>query len=120
MGLYTIEVSLGDSVVAQIFKVEDDRKPDYEVTLTAEADQYISGDQIRVTLEARYFFGEPVVDAEIGLRLFDMGANWELEARQVGRTDEAGRLRFTVEAPIPEWSWDWRSSLTLMQLGIRG
>ena len=58
--------------------MEDYRKPDYEVTVTTDAAQYVRGDTIAVTVDTRYFFGEPVANAEVTLRRYELREDWSI------------------------------------------
>lgn len=70
LGIYKVELNYSGSSHSQIFKVEDYRKPDYEVTVTTDAATYIKGDRVEITVDTAYFFGEPV-SAEVSLALVD-------------------------------------------------
>ncbi|HET7011206.1 MAG TPA: Ig-like domain-containing protein [Anaerolineales bacterium] len=126
LGPYTIEVSLGQDLAEQIFKVEDYRKPDIDVTVASDAGRYLAGDKIYVTVEADYFFGQPVADARVIVRLFQMYDRWwgDFYTDQVpgGRTittDDEGRATIEIRAPqVPDWWGNWRSSLSSLELGI--
>ncbi|MDR3764005.1 MAG: alpha-2-macroglobulin family protein [Acidobacteriota bacterium] len=52
---------LGDSC----FGVEEYKKPEYQVRVTPAAPRVIQGQGIQATIEARYFFGEPVARAKV-------------------------------------------------------
>jgi alpha-2-macroglobulin len=47
------------------FYVEEYKKPEYEVKVTPSATRVLQGDFIEATLEAKYYFGEPVVGADV-------------------------------------------------------
>ena len=59
-GQYGINVQSGDRGVYGNFTVEDYRKPEYEVRLTPAAPRLLQGASQRITLDARYYYGEPV------------------------------------------------------------
>ncbi len=66
LGRYSIEVSPGEDLTYYgSFQVEEYRKPEYKVTAQMEKKNYVSGDTVSVSTEARYYFGEPVKDAKI-------------------------------------------------------
>ncbi len=54
------ETSLGVS-----FQVAEYRKPEYEVSAQTDRPEYIQGEQIRATVQANYFFGQPVKGARV-------------------------------------------------------
>jgi len=47
------------------FYVEDYKKPEYQVTVKPTAPRVLQGNTIQATIEARYFFGEPVAGAKV-------------------------------------------------------
>ena len=47
------------------FHVEEYKKPEYEVRVTPEKKRVFAGDPIRATIEARYYFGEPVAKGKV-------------------------------------------------------
>lgn len=127
LGSYAVEVVLAGESHRQVFKVEDYRKPDYQVTVTTNKAQYVVGEKIEVTVEAAYFFGEPVVDAQVVINQFNLWErySWDdsssddyiwydsYDTEIKGRTDENGRFTFTVTASEGNMEVDWRSSLKL-------
>lgn len=97
LGSYKVEITIPGYTESQIFKVEDYRKPDYEVIVTTDAEKYLVGDTISVTVDSAYFFGEPVIDADVQIYLF--GGSWDgwstYDEPINGRTDENGRFHAT-------------------------
>jgi hypothetical protein len=59
-GQYSISVQSGEQSVVGSFTVEDYRKPEYEVRLAAATPRLLQGASQRITLDARYYYGEPV------------------------------------------------------------
>jgi hypothetical protein len=47
------------------FYVEEYKKPEYQVTVKPSAPRILQGNSIQATIEARYFFGEPVANAKV-------------------------------------------------------
>jgi uncharacterized protein YfaS (alpha-2-macroglobulin family) len=47
------------------FHVEEYKKPEYQVTVTPVKPRVLQGDAIEATIEAHYFFGEPVAGANV-------------------------------------------------------
>jgi uncharacterized protein YfaS (alpha-2-macroglobulin family) len=47
------------------FYVEEYKKPEYQVTVKPAAPRILQGNTIQATIEARYFFGEPVAGAKV-------------------------------------------------------
>jgi len=65
LGNYTISgTALGESFSAS-FAVEEYKKPEYEVRVNTDKPRYIRGDAITATVDARYYFGSPVTNADV-------------------------------------------------------
>jgi hypothetical protein len=65
LGYYTITVATGEQQADGSFEVQEYRKPEFEVTLTP-ADRFVvQGGNARVTIQARYYFGQPVAGATV-------------------------------------------------------
>lgn len=47
------------------FNVEEYKKPEYQVRITPDKPRVLQGDSITATIEARYYFGEPVAGADV-------------------------------------------------------
>ena len=66
LGYYSVRVtSDGNEVNAGSFYVEEYKKPEYQVTVTPSAQRVLQGNNIQAVINARYFFGEPVVNAKV-------------------------------------------------------
>lgn len=68
------------------FKVEEYRKPEFEVTIDAPTKPVMLGEKIQATVNARYYFGAPVTDATVHYK--------------VQRTKKDTRW-------YPQARWDW-------------
>ncbi|MBN1123205.1 MAG: Ig-like domain-containing protein [Anaerolineae bacterium] len=65
LGYYSIQVTTGDLSTGIGFQVAEYRKPEFFVNIETDADQYVDGDQIEVTVDSEFFFGGPVSDASV-------------------------------------------------------
>ena len=68
LGYYSISISAkGTSRYSMNggFQVEEYKKPEYEVRVTPDKPRLLEGDKITATIEAKYFFGEPVAGAQV-------------------------------------------------------
>lgn len=63
LGYYSINLPKGFNMGS--FQVEEYKKPDYFVKVTPEVPRTLQGNSIKATIEARYYFGEPVVNAKV-------------------------------------------------------
>ena len=110
------------------FQVAEYRKPEYEISVTTDYDEYIQGEVVRVTTDASYYFGGPVRQAKAEWTLLSRdywfnyaGDDWydfndmdwwerwsyyedygESIANGEGLTDDEGRFTFDVSADIAE------------------
>jgi uncharacterized protein YfaS (alpha-2-macroglobulin family) len=66
LGDYNIQIRSGDNYAqGGSFAVEEYKKPEYEVRITPEAQRVLQGQSIKATIDAKYYFGEPVADAKV-------------------------------------------------------
>jgi alpha-2-macroglobulin len=67
LGMYYLSMKLGEEryVEGASFSVEDYKKPEYQVKVTAQTPRVLQGQPIKATLDARYYFGEPVANAKV-------------------------------------------------------
>ncbi len=101
VGSYRIEAAFDGTTRDLRFKVEEYRKPEYKVTISTDSHAYLLDDEIIVTVESAYFFGEPLADAEVTLMLYDREWYYDEKELPTGRTvrlDENGRLTTTISA----------------------
>ncbi len=66
LGDYNIEIRSGENYTqGGSFAVEEYKKPEYEVRVTPAAQRVLQGQPIQATIDAKYYFGEPVVNAKV-------------------------------------------------------
>ncbi len=70
LGSYTIYLKKDDKMFYGSFSVEEYKKPEYKVNLTTERPQYSSGDEIKAIVSADYYFGSPVKNASVQIKIF--------------------------------------------------
>ncbi|GGH15452.1 alpha-2-macroglobulin family protein [Silvibacterium dinghuense] len=77
LGYYTLRVGSGDDAFATAsFHVEEYRKPEYRVQVTAQQKRVLEGTTVPVTIDARYFFGEPVAGGKVKYRIYHERHDW--------------------------------------------
>ena len=79
LGFYNIAISSPDAANVSgsaSFRVEDYRKPEYQVRVSVSKPRVLQGDNNQATVEARYFFGEPVAGAKVKYRVFQSAHYW--------------------------------------------
>ncbi|HYG98254.1 MAG TPA: MG2 domain-containing protein [Terriglobales bacterium] len=65
LGYYTVSIRNGRGAASGSFYVEEYKKPEYQVKVTPERTRVLQGETVRATIEARYYFGEPVANAKV-------------------------------------------------------
>jgi hypothetical protein len=66
LGFYYLSMQLDETYVeGASFSVEDYKKPEYQVKVTAQTPRVLQGQPIKATIDARYYFGEPVANAKV-------------------------------------------------------
>ncbi|MBN1882752.1 MAG: hypothetical protein JW885_11305 [Deltaproteobacteria bacterium] len=65
LGDYCIVVDYNDTNHYSYFSVEEYKKPEFEVTVSADKEFYIRGETIETNIEAKYYFGSPVAEGEV-------------------------------------------------------
>ncbi len=79
LGFYSISVSSPDASnlsSSGSFRVEEYRKPEYQVRVSVVKPRVLQGEGNQATIEARYFFGEPVVGAKVKYRVYQTPHYW--------------------------------------------
>jgi uncharacterized protein YfaS (alpha-2-macroglobulin family) len=65
LGPHIVRVASGDAAATGSFEVQEYRKPEFEVAVSPGARFVIQGQQARFTIDARYYFGQPVANARV-------------------------------------------------------
>ena len=91
LGYYNIEFSGQDQFGWGSFYVEEYKKPEYQVTVKVPVAHLLQGSPIQASIEARYFFGEPVAGAKVTYVVHAAQHWWwdEDEADENGEGDES-------------------------------
>lgn len=91
-GTYTISVDGASKKVSKTFTVSPYVVPQFAVTVNPDKEVYQVGETANVTFNAKYFFGEPVVNANVEGKINDVEFK--------GLTDSEGN--FTYQYPMSE------------------
>ena len=67
LGNYTIRIQSGDAQGTGGFEVQEYRKPEFEVIVTPASRFVVQGREAVVTVQARYYFGQPVANGAAAL-----------------------------------------------------
>ncbi|MEK6323512.1 MAG: MG2 domain-containing protein [Acidobacteriota bacterium] len=65
LGQYRIIAKAGAATASEYFEVQEYKKPEYKVTVTTPKKFVEVGQKVKFSIEARYFFGEPVKEADV-------------------------------------------------------
>ena len=65
LGYYGVEIHAGEMNVSGGFNVEEYKKPEYEVKVTPSKKRVVQGEPIQASIEAKYYYGEPVANAQV-------------------------------------------------------
>jgi hypothetical protein len=88
------------AVAEKTVRVERYVLPKFKVTLETEKRFYLPAETLRGTVSANYFFGKPVANGDVVVRLSTFAAGWQDIAELKGTLDERGVWQF--EAKLPE------------------
>jgi uncharacterized protein YfaS (alpha-2-macroglobulin family) len=130
LGYYTVRVGDPQNGMMGSFRVEEYRKPEYQVRVTSAKSRVLQGEKMQVTIDSRYFFGEPVANAAVKYRVYHAPHYWwdedgedggggmgygrdageegddsggyvgDQESEQTGRLDANGKLTITVSTGL--------------------
>jgi uncharacterized protein YfaS (alpha-2-macroglobulin family) len=129
LGFYTVQVHLGDLFQSGSFRVEEYRKPEYDVRVTPSARRVLQGAEFSAEIEAKYFYGDPVAGAKVKYvahrsrhwnwsRDDDEGdeavpddspfAHREQVLEREGKLDENGKLTVSIPTDRAEFDLSYR------------
>ena len=89
-GNYKIQVATQTKNYSENFVVNPYITPQFETKIQTDKENYLVGEKIKITANAKYFFGEPVKNAKARLKLND--------TIQEGLTDEKGNYVYEYTA----------------------
>jgi uncharacterized protein YfaS (alpha-2-macroglobulin family) len=120
LGSYTLRLDWGGRSDFGHFRVEEYKKPEFEVKIETDRERYISGDPMEITVQAAYYFGDPVAGGGLEYQVFradvirpwweDYSLKWFFAGEQAdtyndeqvdqgeGALDRDGRFRLRLEA----------------------
>jgi len=70
LGVYRIHIHGRNYIGGQNFRVEEYKKPEFEVTVEPDKTHAKLGEKITAKIKATYYFGGPVVDASVKYKVF--------------------------------------------------
>ena len=87
------------AVAEKTVRVERYVLPKFKVTVETEKRFYLPAETLRGTVSAAYFFGKPVANGEVIVRLSTFAAGWHDIAEMKGTLDEKGVWQFETKLP---------------------
>jgi alpha-2-macroglobulin len=132
LGSYYIQIHAGESVMGGNFEVQEYKKPEYEVRVTPSKPRVLEGESVSTTIDARYYFGEPVNGGKVKYSIYrtrywfpfwydadedtseSEGGNalddeaGEQIAQEEGRLDSDGKLTVAIPTTVSDNKIDYR------------
>lgn len=102
MGRYRLVATIGEggeSVTEKTVTVERYTLPKFDATITLDREVYFAGDRVTGTLDARYFFGQPVAGGQVAISASTLDAGETVFAQLQGATNAEGLYRFEFDLP---------------------
>ena len=65
LGYYSVNLRYANAYMGGSFYVEEYKKPEYQVKVTFDRPRVLQGESIKATIDARYYFGEPVANGKV-------------------------------------------------------
>ena len=131
LGYYSIEMKSGEGFMNGNFEVQEYKKPEYEVRVEPSRTRVLQGETVSATIDARYYFGEPVSGAKVTYAVYrarywfplwydpeeesiappQPGDDSDDSGDQVGETkgqlDADGKLTVSIPTAVSERKWDF-------------
>jgi uncharacterized protein YfaS (alpha-2-macroglobulin family) len=87
LGYYSVSLNSGESAGYGSFQVEEYKKPEYEVKVKPATPRVLQGQALEFSIDAQYFFGEPVAGAKFQYTL-ESGRHWPVDVEEPESEDE--------------------------------
>jgi uncharacterized protein YfaS (alpha-2-macroglobulin family) len=132
LGYYSLRVSSGEQQATNSFEVQEYRRPEFEVQLTPATRFVVQGNDAIATIQARYYFGQPVANAkvryvvnqqpyysphrwsDVGEDDVDSSQGWYGDDQRVAgelRLDAQGRGEIRVPLPVDDNGRDYSARI---------
>jgi uncharacterized protein YfaS (alpha-2-macroglobulin family) len=78
LGVYYLSHGSGTVYGGNTFRVEEYKKPEFEVSIEAPKEPVMLGEKVKALIEARYYFGSPVTEATVNYKILrnEHDARW--------------------------------------------
>ncbi len=108
LGDYTIETEVDGVISEASFKVEDYRKPDYQIKLTPlqpeKKNRFVRGEEVKMQVNVSYYFGEPLANTKLNVE-FQQSGSVSASIHGSTITDKDGNAVFSFQAPYDTYSY---------------
>lgn len=130
LGGYVVTVAGGDDRASGSFEVQEYRKPEFEVTVSAPERFVVQGGRVKAVLKARYYFGQPVSGGSVkyvvhrqryysplrwGQDDEEGGGGWwgggEETSEQTATLDDAGSATVSIPLSVDEDGDDYSARI---------
>mgnify|MGYP002623233415 FL=1 len=98
-GPYNVACQVGDTVSEETVNVQKYVLPKFKVDVTVDKAFYQPGEQVAGTVQADYFFGQPVADSEVTIDVVTADVQKHSIASIVEKTDAQGAAAFKFALP---------------------
>jgi len=144
LGYYSIKYTSGQMESYSSFQVEEYKKPEYEVKIKPTRNRVVQGERVDATIQAKYFFGEPVKGAKVTYTVRrapyyppwyerdelsyqeteedDSGGDFfrgEQGEEKVAKLNDAGELTINLPTPVVDRDYLFRIEAKVMDEGNR-
>ncbi len=98
-GTFAVRATVSGKATEKSVEVYRYSLPKFKSDVSTDRAWYSPGDSLQGSLDAGYFFGKPVSDAEVVIEALTLDIGETLFARTQGRTDADGHFSFSVTLP---------------------
>ncbi len=118
-GDYTVKALIDDDITEKTVQVFEYVLPKFRVNVKNENEFYAPGDEVKGTLNARYFFGKPLDGAKVTItaNCFDVGFNEFTKVE--GKTDSEGQYEYSFTIPERLVGQPLFKGNTIVQMDVR-
>ena len=99
MGRYTIRAILGKVTQEKKVRVERYVLPKFKIDFSTDKNFYQPGKTVKGELQVDYFFGKPVTDGKVKIKVSKFDVGFDEFAQIDGKTDKNGHYTFEMKLP---------------------
>ena len=99
MGEFHVRATLGNESSEKSVTVKKYVLPKFKIDFKKDKKFYAPGDTIKGDLKVNYFFGKPVAEGKVNVKLFTFDYEFKQAAEIKGKTDKEGNFSFEIKIP---------------------